>query len=268
MEHSRRLAEHVAGLQFDSIPDEIVELARIGARDWLGVALSGSGEPVVDLLVRSSRQSGCQPVATAIGRGDPLSSLQAALVNGAASNAHDFDDVMLVPNAGHPSAPMLAALFAVAEQLGADGRTFITAYVAGMDVAHRLALAVNPGHTNRGYLGTGTICCIASSAAVARLLGLDTDQTLSAISLAATQAAGLTHVFGTMANAFQAGKSAQNALLSAQLAQDGLTSSPGILEEPRGFGAVLGEGVDAERLSADLGREFGFASVMFKRFPT
>jgi len=129
---TRELGKFVAGVRFDTLPPAAVKIAKLGFTDCVAVMIAGSGEPVVaiarDVLVAKGANQG---EARLIPSGDQVSALDAALVNGAAGHAFDYDDVALD---GHPSAVLVPAILAEAEALGASGRDMIGAYVAGYEV--------------------------------------------------------------------------------------------------------------------------------------
>ena len=165
--------------------------------------------------------------------------LSAALVNGSAAHALDYDDVnMAMP--GHPSVAILPGLLALAELKGSSGREVVTAFVAGYETACRIGAALQPGHYNFGFHSTGTVGTFGAAAACAWLLGLDAEAAATALGIAGTQAAGLKSQFGTMCKPFHAGKAAQNGLLAARLAQRGFSSRNDIVECIQGFALTHG----------------------------
>src|SRR5215475_6491907 len=183
------------------------------------------------------QEQGGAPIATVIGHGVRLPVLLAALVNGAASHALDFDDVNLAMT-GHPSVVLLSALIALAEERGSSGQDVMTAFVAGYELQCRLGLLLAPGHYNTlGFHATATVGSFGAAAACAHLLGLDAEKTATALGIAGTQAAGLKSMFGTMCKPLHAGKAAQNGLIGASLAARGFTSRGDVLDCPQGFAA-------------------------------
>ena len=71
------------------------------------------------------------------GAGVRSNAADAALANGTAAHALDFDDMCFVSLA-HPSAPLVPASLAVAEPTGASGRSLLDAYVVGFEIEARL----------------------------------------------------------------------------------------------------------------------------------
>src|SRR5437762_1548876 len=233
------LAERASALKYDDLPAAACALARQCALDYLGVALAGAADPLVELLLDELTEAGGAPQASIIGRDARLPALAAALVNGAAAHALDYDDVnMAMP--GHPSVAILPALLALAELKGSSGREVVTAFIAGYETACRIGAALQPGHYNLGFHATATVGCFGAAAACARLLGLDAPETAMALGIAGTQAAGLKSQFGTMCKPFHAGKAAQNGLLAARLAARGFSSRADIIECVQGFALTHG----------------------------
>jgi 2-methylcitrate dehydratase PrpD len=233
------LACKAAGLDYADLPPAACEVARQCMLDYLGVALAGASDELVRILLYEMEEAGGTPQASVIGRQTLLPALSAALVNGAAAHALDYDDVnMAMP--GHPSVAILPGLLALAELRRSSGREVLTAFVAGYETACRIGAALKPGHYNLGFHSTGTVGSFGAAAACARLLALDAEATAVALGIAGTQAAGLKSQFGTMCKPFHAGKAAQNGLLAARLAARGFSSRSDIVECVQGFALTHG----------------------------
>jgi 2-methylcitrate dehydratase PrpD len=231
------LANRSAALSFDQLPDDVIAMARLCVLDWLGVTLVGSHEPAPRILLQTLAPSAVDDGASVFGHAIRVSPRQAALINGTSSHVLDFDDV----NAtliGHPSVAILGGVLALAESLHSSGPEFLSAFVAGYETACRVAAAVGPVSYLRGFHHTGTIGTLGAAAACARLLSLDADRTATALALAATQAAGLGCMVGTMAKSFHAGKACENGLLAALLARNGFTATESAVECAKGFAAT------------------------------
>jgi 2-methylcitrate dehydratase PrpD len=257
------LAFRATNLRYDDIPEPARTLAKQCVLDYLGVAVAGADDPLVRILLGELAGGGGTPQASIIGHEARLPALSAALVNGAAAHALDYDDVnMAMP--GHPSVAILPALLALAEFNGAAGRDVITAFVAGYETACRIGSALQPGHYNLGFHSTGTIGSFGAAAACARLLELQTMATACALGIAGTQAAGLKSQFGTMCKPFHAGKAAQNGLLAARLAARGFTSHPDIVECVQGFALTHGPDFAPEAARATPPHGFHLFANLFK----
>lgn len=260
---TRILAQQASAVSYDALPENVRELARQCVLDYYGVALAGAGDPLVSLLLDELAEAGGTAQASLIGRSPRLPALSAALVNGAAGHALDYDDVNLAMP-GHPSVAILPALLALAEQRQCSGREVIAAFVAGYETACRIGAALRPGHYDLGFHATGTVGCFGAAAACARLLDLDTEATARALGIAGTQASGLKSQFGTMCKPFHAGKASQNGLLAARLASRGFSSRPDLVECEQGFSLTHGPDFRPEAARADPPGGFHILANLFK----
>jgi 2-methylcitrate dehydratase PrpD len=260
---TRVLAWKASALGYNELPAPVRELARQCILDYLGVALAGAGDPLVRILLDEIAEAGGSPQAGIIGHSARLPALSAALINGAAAHALDYDDVhMAMP--GHPSVAILPGLLALAELKRSPGREVITAFVAGYETACRIGAALQPGHYNLGFHSTSTVGSFGAAAACARLLGLDAEMTAMALGIAGTQAAGLKSQFGTMCKPFHAGKAAQNGFLAARLAARGFSSRTDIVECVQGFALTHGPDFVPEASLATPEAGFHLLANLFK----
>ena len=259
----RTLAGRWAGLTPSDVPDEASAVARQCILDWFGCTLAGSREPLSRILVDEVVGLEARGPCTVVGTTSSTSARTAALVNGAAGHALDFDDTHTMLS-GHPTVPVLPAVLSLAEELDASGAAVQTALVVGIEVECRVGALMAPGHYRAGWHATGTIGTIGAAAGCAHLLGLDPEQTAHALALATTQAAGLKASFGTMAKPLHAGKAASDGLLAARLAGAGFTGNPAVLEAPQGLGKAAGGTVpDPARLDRLEGR-WAIRETLFK----
>ncbi|HYB70559.1 MAG TPA: MmgE/PrpD family protein, partial [Candidatus Bathyarchaeia archaeon] len=216
-----------------------VDAARRAVLDCLGVMLAGASEPAARILQRVAQAEGGLPLCTIVGTGRRTGAVWAALCNGTAAHALDYDDTNFALM-GHPSAPVLSAALAAGELTLADGRALLHAFLLGFEVETTLAEVINPPHYEHGWHATCTLGTLGAAAAASRLLGLDAVQTRHALAVAASQSSGLKENFGTMTKPFHAGHAARSGVLSALMAREGWTASEHALEGPQGFFAVLG----------------------------
>lgn len=235
------LAEFVTKSRLEDCPEAAAESARRAILDCLGVMLAGSIEPAARILQRVAQAEGGSPLCSVVGTKPRTGAVWAALCNGTAAHALDFDDTNFALM-GHPSAPVLAAALAAGELALADGRAVLHAFLLGFEVETTLAEVINPAHYEHGWHATCTLGTLGATATAARLLGLDAAQTRAALAVAASQSSGLKENFGTMTKPFHAGHAARSGVLSALMAREGWTASEHALEGPQGFFNVLGAG--------------------------
>lgn len=156
-----------------------------------------------------------------VGQTSMLSAPAAALVNGTAAHALDFDD-NFHPLAGHATAVLAPAIFAVAESIDASGLDVLDAYLIGLETQAFVGNAVNLIHYERGWHSTSTVGTFGAAAACARLQRLDARGVRAALSLASSMASGSKLQFGTMAKPMHAGLAAQHGVMAAALAASGV----------------------------------------------
>ncbi len=261
------LAERIACVRYDALPEDAVHWARVAILDTVGCTLAGASEPCARIVARVTASNG---PCLVFGTDQRVAPLDAALINGTASHALDFDDCSDTLG-GHPSAPILPALFALAETRAVDGRAFVAAYVAGWETETRIARGINFHHYEKGWHPTATIGVFGSTAACCHLLGLAPDVTAKALGLAASFASGVKANFGTMTKPLHVGHCSRNGMLAALLAADGFTANAGALEHRQGFLHVFnGEGnFDAEAILRDWGQPWDIVQpgVAIKQYP-
>jgi len=269
MRATSAIAEFIAKSRWEDCPTGAVDAARRAILDCLGVMLAGSVEPAARIVTDIARSEGGAPLATVVGTPLRTGAVWAALANGTAAHALDFDDTNFTMM-GHPTAPVLSAALAAGELALADGRALVHAFLLGFEVETTLAEVLNPAHYHKGFHATGTLGTMGAAAASARLLGLDASQTRTALAIAASQASGLKENFGTMTKPFHAGHAARSGVLSALLARDGFTASEQALEGPQGYFAVLGAGKREERALETLGAPWKILTtgVAVKPYPS
>jgi 2-methylcitrate dehydratase PrpD len=264
-----QLAERALQIRIDRVPDEAARTAQEAILDTVGVTLAGSRTDCV-AAVRAAVEEMSSGPSTLFGDRARASALDAAMINGTASHALDFDDCSNTMG-GHPSAPILPALWALAERQGSSGRDLLEAYVTGFEVETKLGRAVNFHHYEKGWHPTSTLGTFGAAAACGRLLRLDAEHLARALAIAASMASGIKANFGTMTKPFHVGHCARSGLLAALLAREGLTANAGALEDPQGFFNVYnGPGTfDADRLLADFAEPLDLIEpgVAFKRHP-
>src|ERR1700757_781622 len=160
------LAERIAGVRYDALPEAALHWARVAILDTVGCTLAGASEPCARIVARVTASGG---PCLIFGTGERVAPLDAALINGTASHALDFDDCSNTLG-GHPSAPILPGLFALADAMPVSGRDFLAAYVVGFETETRIARAVNFHHYDKGWHPTATLGIFGATAAASRLL--------------------------------------------------------------------------------------------------
>jgi 2-methylcitrate dehydratase PrpD len=260
---TRLLVETSLGIRHDELPEAVRAVARDCLVDWLACAFAALDEPVSGIVAAAAREEGGNAQATLVGRPWRGTVSQAALVNGTASHALDYDDVNLsVP--GHMSVAILPGLLALAEHRGCAPANVIAAFVGGYEFACRVGTLVEPAHYANGFHATATIGCLGAAMACAHLLELPAVQACHAVGVAATQAAGLKAMFGSMAKPLHAGLASQAGLRAALLAEKGFVARADILECEQGYAGVHGADFHLERALAMPAGGFHILNNLFK----
>ncbi len=277
------LTDYVAGFvvatRGQDIPADVAHLGKRSALDGIGLALAGAASETGSIARRYMASLGMSPDSgsTVIGSDMLLPARFAAFVNGIAIHADDFDDTQLAVAKDrvyglltHPTAPALPPVLALAERDKKSGSDLMTAYQVGVEVECKVAEAILPRHYQHGFHSTATCGAIGAAAGAAKLLGLDRETTRRALSLGATQAAGLRENFGTMTKPFHAGRAAESGVVAAEMAALGFTASPNGLEADRGFFRAAGGGYSAEMIHGKLANPwtFAFPGVSIKPHPS
>jgi 2-methylcitrate dehydratase PrpD len=264
---SARIADFVTGFELKQAPPLAIERTRMAFVDTLGVTLAGSTEKVAEIVRNMVTAEGAGPQVSVIGSGLRTSPQLAALANGVASHALDFD---FTYTQGQLMAPVIPALLPLAEQTGATPSEVLAAFIVGFEVCSRLSRA-NPTHNGAGsWHGTSTIGAISAAMACARLLKVPAPAIPDVIGIAVSMASGVNANYGTMTKPLHAGHAARNGMAAALLGKAGLSSNHAALEGRGGFFATFARGTpwSAEPFN-DLGRTYDLAEVGFrpKRYP-
>ena len=201
--------------------------------------------------------------ASVIGRRRKIPLLLAALSNGISAHVEDFDDTSL-PSILHPSAPVIPAALAAAEQADATGRELLDAVLVGMEIGIRVADGITPRALDRGWHITGLIGPIGAAAAAGRILRLDRSQMESALSMAAVQGAGVQAALGTMTKSLHAGRAAANGLESAFMSRSGFAEASAGLEARDGLAAAAADWLDGAKVLRLLGTDWRVRSNLIK----
>jgi 2-methylcitrate dehydratase PrpD len=221
----------------DAWPAAALDSAHRQFIDVIAVMIPGAVEPVTRSVFDTVKGWGDGPSA-AVGTGARLAPPWAALINGTAAHALDFDD-NFDPAKAHATAVLVPAILALAEAEGASGRACIDAYIAGLQILGRVGQGVNPAHRNRGWHATATVGAIGAAAACARLLKLDAERAAAALSIATSMAGGFMSQFGTMTKAMHAGLAAKSGVMAASLARSGVTAGLETLDGATGMNRLM-----------------------------
>ncbi|MFG1193092.1 MmgE/PrpD family protein [Xanthobacter flavus] len=262
---SVRLGSFLCGYNTEAIPTSVRHEAKRAMIGYFATAFTGSRDHSYGVLHRLLA-SGSRPEAALVGHREKVDARDAAFLNAVAANLHDFDDTH-IPTIIHPTAPIAAALFALAAQHPINGKAFIGAFVLGAEVSCRLGIALTGQHYQRGWHITSTCGVIGAAAACAKGLALSEQETAAAMGCAASQAQGLVECLGSSAKSLAVGNAARNGLFSALLAQRGFDAPPTTLDGPFGFLAVFSDYPAPDAVMHGIGSSWALLSNTHKPYP-
>jgi 2-methylcitrate dehydratase PrpD len=259
----------VSSLKYDAIPEEVRHRLKLLILDALGCALYGADLEWCRILQDALSKVDVTRQCGVWGTKKKLSAPHAALANGTAVQGFELDDVHR-GGVLHVGAVVLPALIPIAELRGGmSGREFLTAAVAGYEIGPRVGLCMGPAHIASGWHSGATLGVFSAAAGAARGLKLDAGETVHALGIAGTQAAGLMAAqFGAMVKRMHAGRSSQSGLYGALLAKAGFTGIVNVLEsEYGGFCTTLSQSkdqFDLKELTAGLGETWQTMGIALK----
>ena len=271
MDVTGRIAEYITATDIEDFPPDAIDAAKGAIMDCLACMLAGSHETLSDILCRYAAAESASASATVVGRGFRTSAANAALINGAMAHALDYDDITQITKT-HPTAVLLPASLAVAEELGASGRDLLLGYMTGFEVACAVGEALSEAYyDDLGWHPTGPLGAVGAAAAASKIMALDPERTAMAVSLAASQASGLRQNFGTMTKPFHAGDAARSGVASAKLVREGFTAGTDALEGRFGFIRAFsgGQAFDNGQVARNLGNKCYLveSGIEIKKYP-
>lgn len=269
MNATQRLARFACDLQYGQIPGEVIERAKACILDILAVSLYGSTKPwsrIVSDLVRDSSPRGR---STVMGENFSAPPAQATLANGVMAHAFELDNVRQ-PGAGvHPGATAFLPAFAMAEEVKADGKSLLTAFVAACEVLSRIGVAAGNSVEHRGFHAPGLTGTFGGAVAAGRLLGLNHAEMVNALGIAGSYSGGLIEFSrcqeGAMVKRLHLGKAAEGGVTAALLASRGFAGPESVLEGKFGFLQSYSDSPKLDYLTRRLGREFETLHIGIKR---
>ena len=262
---TRILAKYLVAAQPEAIPEPIRKEAKRTLLNWIGCTIGGSRTEAVDIAVSSLQPFFGPEQASLLGRKERADIFNVALINGISSHVLDFDDTHL-RTIIHPAGPVASAILAMSEYQPVSGAEFLHALILGVEAECRIGNAVYPAHYDAGWHITGTTGVFGAAAAAGKLLELNEQQMVWALSLAAAQPVGLKEMFGTMTKSFHPGRAAQNGLTAAFLSLGNFTSSDHGIEAKAGWANVLSPKRDYKEITEHLGDSFEILQNTYKPF--
>lgn len=267
---TEEFVDRVLAVSYGSLPAQAIDVARQVTLDGLAVMLAGATEPlgVGRLVTEYVRETGGAPQATVIAAGFKSSMVNAAYANGTMAHALDFDNTWYPLN--HPTSPTLPAILAIAEHRGSPGAAVIEAIVTAFEVQARVRMAATGMETGSGFHKPGITGTLGATAAAAKLLALDREQTLMAFGIAGSRAGSLSINTGTMTKSSHSGHAARMGVECGLLAKMGWTASTDLFGPGGFFDTFFGGRAQPELLTEGFGAPLRIVDpgVGFKKHPS
>jgi len=262
-----KLAAYFNSLSLHDLPSKLVNQAIVLIADTIANGIYGSRSTEAAPVLEVMQEAGGRTESMIWGHGVRIPAHAAALINGTFIHCNEMDDTHRVTFV-HPGSFVIPSAIATGEKMRSSGEDFLVAVIAGYETALRIALSVSPEHRFRGYHPTPTAGVFGAAIAAALLLKLDVNQTVSALGLAGSHAAGLFQFVydGSMVKRIHPGRSAQSGVLSALFASRGLTGPLQILEGTYGFGKVMSDRFGRETITDQLGSYWHMMDVGIKPY--
>lgn len=264
---TRHLANRVANIKFEDLPQETIQMTKQYILDYLGVSIRGWTQKNMDIMSETLGNSadGTKAIMLNGKKGASNSVLYSAMLNAAASHSQDFDDLHN-PSIIHMACVTVPSALAVAEDEELSGKDILAALVAGYEAGARIGESVNP-EAYYFWHTTSTCGVFSSAVTVANLKKFNTDQMVQCLGTAGTQAAGLWEfvIDGAMSKTLHVGKANFAGILSAKLTANGFTAAEKILDGDKGFCRAMLTNPHWEKLTEDM-KGFKIDNNSFKPF--
>ncbi len=266
----RKLAQWISQLSWDDLPMDVREAAGLRVLDLVSSGLGAVKDPLMEDVIASYTARSGSGRASVWGRSERFPVETAAKINAMLAHTLELDDVHPASKT-HGSASIIPAAWAMAEYLGSSGKEFLTAVVCGYEVTARIGMALGvTAHRKKGWHATATCGIFGCAAAGAKLLGLNTEQTIWALGMAGTQSSGLWAFLGdgSSCKALHPGHCAACGLDAAFLARAGMTGPEHILDaEDGGLLKAMSDDYDLSKVGAGLGQDWEILKMDVKPYP-
>ena len=260
-----QIVDYTLNLEFDDIPAEACDLAKMIVYDSIGTGLGGYQRDLGRKAARYASAMMPGDEATLLGRGERASLEGAAFANGVMVKILGMDDSHR--SAGHIASQVLPVVLAVGEAYRCTGADMLVAIVAAYDFAVRVGRQVRATHRARGNDLKGTVGAMAAALAAARCANVDRECAINTVALALDLAAGTEqYVYeGGLCDTKDliAGFAARSAIFALRLAESGFYGPRGALDGAYGFFSAFGDGFAADTF-ADLGENYAILGTAFK----
>jgi 2-methylcitrate dehydratase PrpD len=262
MNITEKIATFLHTVQFEDLPDTVVQKTKLHFLDFVGVSLYGFRNNTHKLAFAVCSSS--ERESSVIGHQTKRSCTDASFLNSIMAGLSNFEDGHRFAS-GHPASVVTPAALAAAERQGSNGKTFLLSLVLGYEVFCRVARSINPSHLGRGFHSTASVGPLGSAGAVSKIFALDYEQVCRAIDMAAVfSGAGFLEALTTELRYFQVARSCQAGVTAAMLAREPISSSRNILDGARGFFRAVSDEYNVKAIAEDLGSRFEIMDAYLK----
>lgn len=262
------ISEEYSGIDYEKLPEDVVEVTKMFILDSIGTSLAGTCAPGCQETLDVLEKMGGNPESTVIGFNLKIPTLSSALINSVTIHALDFDDTY-DPAAMHCYTSVLPAALALAEaKRNVNGKELINAVTLGVDLCARLGAAIN---SPLSWIRTSTCGSFASALASCKILNLPQEKILNALGIVYSKTSGNAQclIDGGLAKRMQPGFAASSGVLSALLSESGLSGAKEVFEGKYGYFNLYERGNYNRKIVLEyLGKEFFGTKISIKPYPS
>lgn len=266
---ARTLAEFAVGLNYETIPNAVIDRAKTCIIDTVGAMTFGADQPWSRILIEYVMRTSAPGKGSIVGTPHKARGQLAALANGTLAHAFELDS-LCHPSVGvHPGASLTAPGIPVAQAQGRSGKALLTAFVAGFEVMYRVGDAARHSSEKIGFHAPGLTGVFGGAVVTGLLMKLDAERMTHALGIAGSLCSGLLEFSksgGGMVKRLHLGRAAEGGALAATLAREGFTGPATVLEGQFGFLEAFAREKDPARLTQGLGQEWHTLKSMLKRY--
>ncbi len=264
----QRLAHGVSGLSLDTVPNDVIDIAKRCLIDVCGVTLAGASTKSAKMFYDMAMESYAHGPCSIVGHTNSSNAAGAAFANGTAAHALDFDDNCYA-GIVHGSAVVFPAVLAMAQQREATGADILRGFIAGLEVEFAVGKALSNTIYDKGWWTTSVLGAIGSAAGAASVANLNPEITAHALALAAAGAGATRAVRGTAAKHYYCGRAAESGVVAVLLAMKGATGPLDVFEDQNGIVSVLNDMIFDETAINNLGKNFNLLhpGIDIKKYP-
>ncbi len=267
MSISRKIVQYVLNLKYEDIPADVIEYSKFAIADYYAVTYAARDTKDAKIIIDYANKMNNAEDCSIIGFNEKYSASCASLINGMVAHALDYDDVGLTA-LNHPTVVNAPVAFALAEKLGKTGKDILYAFTIGVEIQHKIALALMPVLTDQGWHTTSAFGTIGAATVAAIMYDMNEEQFINTLGVAVSLASGVRGNFGSFTKPFHAGMAAQNGIMAAELVLSGLTASENIFECNDGFAkAFTSTEINEDDIKLGEPWDAQFNGFQFKKYP-